>query len=108
MTLARIKPDLAIKIGNMGSVAQEAACIGKLTLRVDRRNRVARRQRDQLVAMGSEERIVGDNDRCDLQLRQRCERRFELILPASIHNVHGEPERYAASCTSLTWASEVG
>jgi hypothetical protein len=54
---------LAIRSGNAGAIAYQAADGGELAPLVDRGNRMARRQRDKFIPLVVEKGIAADNDR---------------------------------------------
>src|SRR5262249_10854796 len=60
---AGVNASLAIRIRKVASVAHEPARDGKLTHRIDRRNRMARRQCDDVIAPLHEERIDAEKER---------------------------------------------
>jgi hypothetical protein len=60
---ADVHSGLAIGIRNAGAIAHQAADGGELAPLVDRGNRMARRQRDEFLALAVEEGIAADNER---------------------------------------------
>jgi hypothetical protein len=62
-TTADVHSGLAIGIRNAGAIAHQAADGGELAPLVDRGNRMARRQRDEFLALAVEEGIAADNER---------------------------------------------
>ena len=66
---AGIDAGQTISIGNVATVAHQAAGGGELAHPIDRGHRVARRQRDDLFAPAVEERIGADEERADPLLR---------------------------------------
>ena len=62
---------LAIRARKVGSVAHKPACDGKLTHRIYRRNRMARCERNNVIAVCDEERIGSDKKRSAGELGRR-------------------------------------
>src|SRR5262249_57772615 len=60
---AGVDAGLAIRIRKVASIAHKTACDGKLTHRIYCRNRMARRERDDVIAALQEEGIDAAKDR---------------------------------------------
>ena len=79
---AGIDADLTIRIRNAGSVAHQPADFGISRDRISRRDRVARRQVDQLDTPAGEEGVGADEERVGPLARKRCEGRIDLAAGA--------------------------
>src|SRR6516162_488417 len=71
-----VDANLAVKIADAATIAHQAAGLDELTVRVDRRQRVADRQRRKLCRAPGREVTVADQDRTNALLRKRCESHF--------------------------------
>ena len=58
--LPGVSGELAVDSGEAGSIADQAAQSGELTPVIDRRNRMVRRQRDELLALAAVQRVPAD------------------------------------------------
>ena len=87
--------DLAVGLGKTIPVAHQAAFGGELPPLVDRRNRMARRQCYQLVAVAVEERIGRDDERANPLLDEICKDRIDFALGACVEDTElaAEPAR---------------
>src|SRR5262249_28580076 len=78
----RVTSGHPIILGNSASVAHQAASQNKFTKFVDRRNRMARRERDELFTPAQEIRVVG-NKQCPCPwLDHALERCVNVSFPA--------------------------
>src|SRR5262245_6057263 len=75
---AGVDTRLAIRVRKDASVAHKAACDGKLTHRIYCRNRMAPRERDDVIAALQEERIDADKESNAAFLRHSRERCLHL------------------------------
>ena len=76
---ADIGPSLVIHAGDARSIANQAAGRSEFTPKVDRRDRMARRQRHELVAPAGEKRVRADDERAGMELDEACEGGITLI-----------------------------
>jgi hypothetical protein len=77
---ADVNTHLAVGIGELRSVAHQAAGRGELPPLVDRGNCVSRCQRDELLTVSGEQDIGANDQRFDPLLNERCERRRKLAF----------------------------
>jgi hypothetical protein len=70
----------------VGSVAHEPARDREITHRIDGRNRIARRKRNDLIAVRQEERVDVDIERAATLLGHRRERGIDLAFATSSQN----------------------
>ena len=84
---------LAILRCRTGSVAHQAAGRRELAQRVNRRQRVARRQRDELTWPGDEERIDVNAERADSILNERGEGCLKIAVGAGLNYKQFSPKR---------------
>jgi hypothetical protein len=80
-------PDIAageaIGIGNARSITDQPANVGKLAQVVDRRERMARRQPDQLIAPAQKKSIGPDDDGVATLLDEAREGRVDVAVAAA-------------------------
>src|SRR5262249_5500543 len=81
-----------IRIAKVGGIAYEPASQDKLPQEVDRRNFMARRQRDKLIAAAKEENVAADQQGVGLQLDEGGKRCVEIAFAASAHDMDLSPE----------------
>ena len=84
---ASIDADLMIRIRKAGSVAHQTPGYGELPKLINRWHRMARCQRDELVAPAEEERIGSDEKRAGPLLDEGCERRVEVAFAAGLQDM---------------------
>ena len=75
------------------SVTHQAAGRRKLAQEIHHRNRVPRRQRDEVFTMEDEHCIVGDQERTCPLLDKRCKDGIEVAFMACIEDKNFLPER---------------
>ena len=102
---AGIDAGQAVCVRNVRSVAQQTSGRGELAPLVDRRHRVAERQRGELFAPAREECIGADHEPARSQLDQLCEDSIEVTFGAGIQDMELQPEGtsrclHAPSCWS--------
>src|SRR5665213_61035 len=68
----------AIGVGKIGSIAHQSAALGGCSAGIDRRDRMLRRQRDDLRAAADKERPCSDNERAGALFGERGERGVDL------------------------------
>src|SRR6516164_971347 len=90
---ADIGADQMIRIGVAGSVAHEAAHRRELAHKVHCRQRVASRQRNELIASADEKRIISNQKRGCSTFDQRCKSRIEIAVGAGPENLEPNSER---------------
>jgi hypothetical protein len=71
---------LAVHVGNAASVAHQTASNSILTPIIDRRHRVAVRERDKVIAPGLEQGAGADEQRIDAMRSKGRERRVDLAV----------------------------
>ena len=99
---------LVSRVGKAGPVAEQPARRDVLASRIDRRDRVARRQRGELGSAALEEGVVDGEERLDPLLGKGCECSVVLrCVPAST-TWTCFPIAAAASCSSRTCRSDSG
>src|SRR5262249_42879216 len=89
---------LTIRIRKVGSVAHEPAREREITHRIDCRNRMARRERNDLIAARQEERVDVDIERVAALLGHRRERGIGLAFASSSQNNVLQPK---GACSRL-------
>ena len=89
---AGVDAGLTVRVRNTAAVAHQAAGRGELAILVDRRHRVANRQRGELFAPADEECIGADHERAGSQLDQGCEDRIEVAFGAGMQDMELQPE----------------
>ena len=83
----RVDAHLAIQFGRARSIAYKAASDSKLAPKIESRQCVAGRERDQVSPPRNEKRTIDDEESCDLPLDERGEGRVEVPLGArEMHN----------------------
>src|SRR5262249_25547382 len=97
----RIDTDLTIRIRQAGSVAHQAADFGIFTRPIGGRERVARRQEDQLDTSADKKGATADENRVGSIARKCCEGRIDVPAGADIKGLdlqsHGARSRVHVS-----------
>jgi hypothetical protein len=83
-----INADLTIRIRNVGSVAEQPTGYGKVASPVYRRDRMARRQVDQLDTPIIEKGVAADEKRVRPLAYEGCEGRIDLAAGAGVENLN--------------------
>src|SRR5262245_51512027 len=81
-----VDPALAIGLREAWSIAHQATCVDEHALRVDRGDRVARCQSDDLLTTAHEERIVGDEESVRPLLDKARPGRVDLTFCAGVQD----------------------
>src|SRR3954447_15481388 len=84
--LSYVAAELVKRAAEARSIADQAAESGEVAKIIDRRNRMACRQRYQLVAPGGEVRVGVNDGGAGVQLDERSESGVELALTARLQN----------------------
>src|SRR5204862_4917042 len=84
---------LAVGVGKTGRVTHESPGDGIWPLRVNRRNSIMSRERDNLIASCVEKRVNTRKQGANPLLRKICERRINLVLAACVHDMDLPPKR---------------
>src|SRR5664279_4904775 len=90
---AGIYAGLTIGIGEAGAVAHQAPGHNKLSHVITRRQRMARRQRDQPFPLGDHESTGADEQRTGPALHERCKGHVDVAAAAGIKNDKLLPDR---------------
>src|SRR5207237_953982 len=77
----------AIRVADTRPVAHQAAGVDKLAREIDRRNRVARRERDELLAATEKKGIGAEREHADPLLTKAREGRINLGWGARIQDM---------------------
>src|SRR5262249_7735004 len=85
--LSDVGAGLPPRIRNAGSVAHQTADFSRLAVGKRSRNRVARREIDQLDAPGRQKSITGDEKGVRPLARERCKHRFDFLASAGIEDL---------------------
>jgi hypothetical protein len=89
--LSGVNADLAVGTGEAHSIADQAAGRGVFTPVIDRRDRMACRQRQELLAPAEEERVAGEDERAGMQLDEGCEGGVDLAFAAGLQDMEPHP-----------------
>jgi len=76
--LASVDACLSISVGNTASVTHQTPNCREFVQRINRRNRIVTRQRDELLRMTIEEWVASDDNRLNLTLGKTGKRRFKV------------------------------
>src|SRR5262249_57417373 len=99
--------ELTKEIQNVASVAHHPADFGKRAIKINRRDREARCEVDQLDAPGEEEGVGVDEKRVGALARKRCEGHIDLAAGVGVEHLDLQPHGARTRCVSLTVDSEV-
>src|SRR5262245_51151285 len=87
-----VEGGLTISIRETRPITSQATGRGKLTSFIDRRNGMARCQRNDLIALAAEERVRADQERSGAGLSYGCERHVDLAFSIRAQDAHLLPE----------------
>ena len=104
----RIVPAIAVSIGEAGPVAQQAADLHKLAQRIVRGNRMACRQRHDLVTPAREQGVADDQQPASILLNERRECCIDVARGGALRTTVGHPEARAATCRFCNSSSALG
>src|SRR5262249_29278257 len=102
-----IDPNPAVRIRQARPVAHQPADFGKRAIKINRRDREARCEVDQLDAPGEEEGVGVDEKRVGALARKRCEGHIDLAAGVGVEHLDLQPHGARTRCVSLTVDSEV-
>src|SRR5205823_11943026 len=91
--LSDVNADLAKGSGGARSIADEATGLREVRQRIDRRNGMMRRQRNELLASVAEERIGEGEERSGMQFDEGCESGADLAFAAGLQDTKRYPLR---------------